>query len=146
MQTFRKDNKLHFNYFSSIVHIQYDNLQSIILMSDMYTSILNFTRRLFEIKSNGSFGLFPLSRTLLNHLNTPMLHPLLWPPPTERSMFHMMLVTHCCSIGHSVVLATWLLLFCRLSRPIYLLIAVPSFHLVLGCPLADSQLADKPTR
>jgi len=29
---------------------------------------------------------------LLNHLNTPMLRPLLWPPPTERSIFHMMLV------------------------------------------------------
>jgi len=77
-------------------------------MSDMYTSILNFTRRLFEIKSNGSFGLFPPSRTLLNHLSTPMLRPLLWPPPAERFMFHMMLVN---TVVPSVVPS-----------------AVPSFH------------------
>ena len=98
-------------------------------MSDMYTSILNFTRRLFEIKSNGSFGLFAPSRTLLNHLSTPMLRPLLWPPPAERFMFHMMLVnTVVPSVVPSAVPSSWLLLFRHLSCPIYLLIAVPSFR------------------
>ena len=108
-------------------------------MSDMYTSILNFTQRFFEIKTNGSFGLFPLCVTLLNHLSTPVLRRLLWPPPTERSMFHMMLVN---TVVPSAVPSSWLLLFRQLSRPIYLLIAVPSavpsFHLVLGCPGAGA--------
>ena len=91
-------------------------------MSDMYTSILNFTRRLFEIKSNGSFGLFAPSRTLLNHLSTPMLRLLLWPPPAERFMFHMMLVN---TVVPLAVPSFWLVffLFRRLSCP-NLLIAV----------------------
>ena len=62
---------------------------------------------------------------LLNHLNTPMLHPLLWPPPTERSIFHVMLVY---TVVPSAVPSSWLvfLLFRRLSCPVYLLNAVSS--------------------
>jgi len=69
-----------------------------------------------------------------------MLRPLLWPPPTERSMFHMSLVNTVVPLAFP----SWLvfLLFSRLSRPIYLLTAVPSavplFHLVLGCPSANN--------